>query len=123
MAKKRRNQMSRFQSAVVENTESSVNVTPDLDTPQPEEIAQASSDANTADLEEATQALSEANPADVLYASHSHEPIKFSIQVAGIKIRSTHDVKGERLVWAVPASLASRFEDHFHFVSGRIIKV
>ncbi|MEK9747193.1 MAG: hypothetical protein VW443_00490 [Pseudomonadales bacterium] len=61
-------------------------------------------------------------PGEVYYISKEDEPSQFSIQVAGEKYKGYWDSERRRLCWRIPESLASRFEQHHHFLMGRIIK-
>ena len=59
-----------------------------------------------------------ATPSVVMYESREKEPTMFDC--AGISSHRSDD--GLRLQWRVKSDDTERFESHFHFVNGRIIR-
>lgn len=77
-------------------------------------------DKSTPDVNEAweDEAPVVATPSVVMYESREKEPTMFDC--AGISSHRSDD--GLRLQWRVKSDDAERFESHFHFTNGRIIR-
>jgi len=77
-------------------------------------------DKSTPDINEAweDEAPAVVTPSVVMYESREKEPTMFDC--AGISSHRSDD--GLRLQWRVKSDDTERFESHFHFVNGRIIR-
>ena len=59
------------------------------------------------------------DPAVVFYVS-AYDPEPSAFEVA--KLKPFRQFSSGKLVWAVPADDAERFERHHHFVTGRVVR-
>ena len=78
--------------------------------------------ADKANDSAARSAAPEKKDDSVYYISRNPEPITFRILIRGRSLTPGWDKRHERLIFRVPKDLASAFELHSHFVTGRIIR-
>lgn len=102
--------------------------TPDIneawETPHSKSKAKAATTATELAAHEAASSVADSsNQKDaVYYVSAQPEKVSFAIKVAGEDYSPSWDTARKHLVWRIPKEVSDRFETHYHFVSGRVIR-